>query len=151
MQPSDDHKAPDGYTFPFPTAEDNYTFGDFQEDGDHFALLHEAGASLYELANKYFGAHYPPGERAQRCLNLYWKLQSFLAREFSLIGASDDRIEQAAWQFYSSQGQGLGITDDSAVEAISNILLKEGHVTKRMLSEATGEKHGDDGDGWKPA
>lgn len=127
-----DHKAPEGYRFPFPTPEDAYAFDDYSEDSAHFAALAQTGAEPRQLANDYFRAHYPPADRAQRCLNLFWSVESFLSRH------NDDEIPdeqgcvpwwergaRAAWQYYSGCRYGDVITDDMAIVEVANILLAE--------------------------
>jgi hypothetical protein len=128
-----DHVAPEGYRFPFPTREDAYSFEDFQEDCTHLDTLAGTGVELRQIVNLYFDAHYPPLDRAQRCLNLFWSIEAFLTREARRAHAPEirdswprfERGTRAAWQYYSSCRYGDVITDDMAIVEVTNILLDE--------------------------
>lgn len=117
--------------FAFPTKEDNYTFADYTEDGVHFATLGRIGVELRKVANAYFSAHYPPEDRAQRCLNLFWMIEVFLSKNSGgQIPDKDglilrwERGTKAAWDYYSKLKYGDTVTDDIAIVEITNILLR---------------------------
>jgi len=117
---------------PFPKEEDAYTFEDYSEDCTHFATLGRTGVELRSVANDYFRAHYPPADRAQRCLNLFWSIETFLSRraresDVPIQGNSVQRFEEgtkAAWDYYSGLKYGDVVTDDIAIVETANILLK---------------------------
>ena len=126
----DQNKAPEGYTYPFATESDNYTFDDYWEDLVHFSTLMQQGNSAREFGIPYFQAHYPPEERSRRCLNLYWAIEAFVGRVMQQaepafhgdLVSPPDRFRRAAWAFYSAQSHNAGITDDIAIVAVANIL-----------------------------
>jgi hypothetical protein len=128
----DPHAAPEGYRFPFPNQEDSYSYEDYREDCTHFATLGRTGAELRLLANRYFLVHYPPADRAQRCLNLFWSIETFLSRNKGSQTPDGhgqvlrwERGTQAAWKYYSGLRYGDVVTDDIAMAEIAKILLTE--------------------------
>ena len=129
-----EYKAPEEYRFPFPTAEDAYSYEDYREDCDHFGVLARTDAEPRKTALRYFRAHYPPADRAQRCLNLFWSIESFLTREIRRSGETPDehgcvhrfeRGTRAAWAYYSKCRYGDVITDDMAIVEITNCLIRD--------------------------
>jgi hypothetical protein len=129
---NENQEAPEGYRFPFPTPEDAYGLDDYSEDSTHFATLAQTGASLRSLANNYFRAHYPPADRAQRCLNLFWAIESFLTRHSDPDNREAhgciprwERGAQEAWKYYSGCRYGDVITDDMAIVEVTNIMLAD--------------------------
>ena len=127
-----ENTVPEGYTSPFASESDNYTFDDYWEDLEHFSTLMQRGNAPREFALPYFQAHYPPEDRAQRCLNLYWAIEAFVGREMQHAEPTvpgdlvfpPDRFRRAAWEFYSGQAQNAGITDDIAIVAVAKILAR---------------------------
>lgn len=128
-----EYKAPEGYRFPFPTSEDAYSYDDYLEDCNHFSILSQEGVELREIANRYFQAHYPPVDRAQRCLNLFWSIESFLSRLMRHFEIPDknncvrrwDRGTRASWEYYAKLDYGDDVKDNIVIEEIVKTLLND--------------------------
>lgn len=110
---------------------DTYTWADYCTDAKAFETMQmDAALSAYENAVNYFDAMYPPKARADTCLALFWRVRSFLDRNWhNLDTEHDDQsyvipldVSRAAWAVYSTISLNTILSDEDACEQMRGLI-----------------------------
>lgn len=110
------HKAPEGYRFPFPTAEDAYTYEDYREDCDHFSVCGGSCAGAFE---RWRAGTAPCRKQPQQ------------AGHGLVAAGTFDHMGRLGWR----GARHTDVQGASGVEGDGLTLLVRGRMTKAMISD----------------